>query len=160
MPRLLLSFALTSGLWLVGCAAADDRAADAARPGQAAQPPAAAGGNVDLPRFPSISPDGSEIVFSWRGDLWKAPAQGGHALRLTSHPADEGRSAWSRDGRRVAFNSTRTGFSNIHTMNADGTDVRQVTNIDQSCILAAYGLDPDGEEVITFWSRQIGRAHV
>lgn len=156
MPRLLLSFALTSGLWLVGCAAADDRAADAARPGQAAQPPAAAGGNVDLPRFPSISPDGSEIVFSWRGDLWKAPAQGGHALRLTSHPADEGRSAWSRDGRRVAFNSTRTGFSNIHTMNADGTDVRQVTNIDQSCILAAYGLDPDGEEVITFWSRLEG----
>ena len=31
-------------------------------------------GDVDLPSFPSISPDGEEVVFSWRGDLWKAPA--------------------------------------------------------------------------------------
>ena len=44
-------------------------------------------GNVDLPRFPSISPDGSTVVFSWRGDLWSVPFEGGRAIRLTSHPA-------------------------------------------------------------------------
>ena len=46
----------------------------------------AADGNVDLPRYPSISPDGAQVVFSWRGDLWKVPAVGGKAARLTSHP--------------------------------------------------------------------------
>ena len=34
-------------------------------------------GLVDLPRYPSISPDGTQIVFSWRGDLWKVAAGGG-----------------------------------------------------------------------------------
>ena len=37
----------------------------------------AGSGAVDLPRFPSISPDGSRIVFSSGGDLWLAGIQGG-----------------------------------------------------------------------------------
>ena len=81
-------------------------------------PPA---GRVDLPRYPSISPDGKSIVFSWRGDLWKVPSTGGHARRLTSDPADEHLSAWSSDGKLLAFGSTRKGGRNIFLMNADGT---------------------------------------
>lgn len=34
-------------------------------------------GEVGLPRFPSISPDGSELIFSWRGDLWRVSSEGG-----------------------------------------------------------------------------------
>ncbi|MFO7804024.1 MAG: hypothetical protein R6V55_17230, partial [Desulfovermiculus sp.] len=34
-------------------------------------------GPTALPRFPSISPDGSEIVFSAGGDLWLAAVDGG-----------------------------------------------------------------------------------
>ena len=82
---------------------------------------AAEEGNVDLPRYPSISPDGLQIVFSWRGDLWKVSSQGGSAQRLTSHLQDDLHSAWSRDGSRIAFTSTRAGSLNIHMMNADGT---------------------------------------
>ena len=48
-----------------------------------------AAGNVALPRFPSISPDGQTVVFSWRGDLWKVNTGGGMASRLTSPPSDE-----------------------------------------------------------------------
>jgi len=76
--------------------------------------PAAHGaGNVDLPRHPSISPDGSSILFSWRGDLWMVGADGGQARRLTSHPADEHASAWSPDGERIAFESNRAGATGI-----------------------------------------------
>src|SRR5687767_10286510 len=78
-------------------------------------------GNVDLPRYPSISPDGSQVTFSWRGDVWKVPASGGAALRLTSHPQDDLQSVWSRDGKRIALVSNRTGSANLHMMNADGT---------------------------------------
>src|SRR5207253_1425900 len=81
--------------------------------------------NVDLPRYPSINPDGSQIVFTWRGDLWKASSKGGFAERLTSHPLDDLASAWSRDGKRIAFSSTRAGGGNFFMMNADGTGIRQ-----------------------------------
>lgn len=158
MSRMIfVALALTSGLSLTGCAAAaptgagGDASASTVQP--AGQP---AKGNVDLPRFPSISPDGSTIVFSWRGDLWSVASEGGHATRLTAHPADEWLSAWSRNGRRIAFNSTRAGGNNIFTMNRDGTDVRQVTQIDQTVALSGYGLGPDGREVLTGWARLEG----
>ena len=37
-----------------------------------------------LLRFPDIS--GEKVVFTYAGDLWTAPASGGAAIRLTSHP--------------------------------------------------------------------------
>ena len=70
-------------------------------PGTGAAP--AAAGNVDLPRYPSVSPDGRTVVFSWRGDLWRVPAGGGAAERLTANPADEGRSAFTPDGAAIVF---------------------------------------------------------
>ena len=108
--------------------------------------------NVDLPRFPSMSPDGGTIVFSWRGDLWKCPSSGGHATRLTSHPGDDLLSAWSRDGTRIAFTSDRNGFSNIYIMNADGSEIREVTNTDRACTLSGFGVDDGGNEVVTYSS--------
>lgn len=111
---------------------------------------AAVDGNVDLPRFPSISPDGSQIVFSWRGDLWKVASVGGSAVRLTTHPLDDLRSAWGRDGAHIAFDSNRDGFQNIFVMNADGTDIRQVTNTDRPLSLIGFGTDDAGDEVVTF----------
>lgn len=92
--------------------------------------PAQTPGNVDLPRFPSLSPDGSLVVFSWRGDLWKADRRGGEASRLTSHPADEGRSAWLPDGSEIVFESDRLGARNVWSMKPDGTGLRQVTTLD------------------------------
>ncbi len=108
--------------------------------------------NVDLPRYPSISPDGEWVVFTWRGDLWKVSSRGGQAVRLTTHPLDDLRSAWSWDGSRIAFESDRNGYQNIYLMRADGTDVRQVTDIDVTCSLDGFGVDEAGNEVITFAS--------
>ena len=56
-----------------------------------------------LPRHPAPSPDGSQIAFSWQGDLWLVPAAGGDARRVTAHPASESYPVWSRDGRLLAF---------------------------------------------------------
>src|SRR3954447_537369 len=109
----------------------------------------AADANVDLPRYPSISPDGSQIVFTWRGDLWKVGSKGGYAQRLTSHPLDDLASAWSRDGKRIAFSSTRVGGGNFFIMNADGTSIRQVTQTDRATQLVAFGTDDAGNEVLT-----------
>ena len=101
---------------------------------------------VGLPRYPSISPDGSQIVFSWHGDLWKVSSAGGLAQRLTSHPEDETRSAWSPDGSLIAFNSTRSGANTIHIMNADGSDSRMIADVDRG--LNVSGFSPDGKDVL------------
>jgi tricorn protease len=50
---------------------------------------AAAAIEAPLPRHPAPSPDGSQIAFSWQGDLWLVPAKGGQAARFTAHPAVE-----------------------------------------------------------------------
>ncbi len=63
-----------------------------------------------LERFPSISPDGNFVVFSWTGsnpdgstDLWVKAVDGDALRRLTDTPAAEVHSAWSPDGREIAF---------------------------------------------------------
>jgi len=110
----------------------------------------AAEGNVDLPRYPSLSPDGKQIIFSWRGDLWNVPSAGGLATRMTSHPGSELRSAWSSDGSRIAFDSDRDGYTNLYIMNADGTGLMQLTFMDRPCTLIDFGTDDDGNDVLTF----------
>lgn len=104
------------------------------------------GGEVDLPRHPSISPDGKVIVFSWRGDLWRVGAGGGEAVRLTSHPADELGSAWSPDGAWIAFESNRSGRRSVHLMRPDGSDVRLLTLDDSAVSLS--GFTADGRHVL------------
>jgi tricorn protease len=107
-------------------------------------------GNVDLPRFPSISPDGETVVFSWRGDLWKVAFGGGTAIRLTSHPGRDHDSAWTPDGSTIVFESDRTGTTNLWAMAADGTGLRKITDLDSSVALGGVGVDSDGKVVVGF----------
>ncbi|MEY3142893.1 MAG: hypothetical protein RLY21_1386 [Planctomycetota bacterium] len=95
--------------------------------------------SVDLPRHPSISPDGSVVVFSWRGDLWRAPAAGGEAVRLTAGPSSETRSGFTPDGSRIVFESDREGLRNLWSMRPDGSDLRQLTDLDASFGLSSVG---------------------
>ncbi len=113
-----------------------------------AQPGLAA--DVDLPRYPTLSPDGSTVVFSWRGDLWQASRDGGPALRLTSHPAEEERAQFSRDGLHIAFESERDGFRNLWVMKPDGSDLRQLSRLDGPVMLTDFAVDADGKPVLMF----------
>ena len=38
-------------------------------------------------RMPALSPDGSQIAFVYRGDIWVAPGAGGRAMPITRHVA-------------------------------------------------------------------------
>ena len=109
-------------------------------------------GTVDLPRYPTISPDGTVAVFSWRGDLWKCPVTGGGAVRLTAMPSNEGRAAFSPDGTSIVFDSDRDGGRNLFVMKSDGSDVRQLTFGDSAAILSACGVDAAGRPVAYFES--------
>lgn len=82
------------------------------------------------PRFlrqPSISADGGQIVFTYRGDLWKVSSQGGAARQLTSHPAYDTAPVFSPDGKQVAFASDRHGQLDVFVMDAGGGEARRLT---------------------------------
>ena len=68
---------------------------------------------------PAISPDGTEIAFSFQGDIWKISSDGGRADRLTIHEAYETNPVWVSQ-EIIAFQSDRFGNADIYTMPSDG----------------------------------------
>jgi len=52
---------------------------------------------------PSFSPDGSQIAFDRRGEVYVKQIDGQGFLQLTSNPANDTSPAWSPDGRYIAF---------------------------------------------------------
>ncbi|MEE8105189.1 MAG: DPP IV N-terminal domain-containing protein, partial [Planctomycetota bacterium] len=88
---------------------------------------AGADDSILLADRPTISPDGATIAFHWRGDIWMASAGGGVAKRLTTHPAVEETAHFSRDGKRIAFVSHRTGTRQAFEIALDGGSLKQRT---------------------------------
>jgi len=78
-------------------------------------------------RNASISPDGSAIAFSYQGDIFTIPANGGQALRLTIHEAYDGDPVWSGDGKKIAFSSTRYGNKDVFVIPAVGGVAKRLT---------------------------------
>jgi Tol biopolymer transport system component/C-terminal processing protease CtpA/Prc len=78
-------------------------------------------------RYPAISPDGTTIVFSYQGDLYKVGADGGNALPLTMHEAHDYQPVWSRDGKKIAFASDRFGNFDVFVISASGGEAARLT---------------------------------
>lgn len=71
-------------------------------------------------RYPAISPDGSQIAFSFKGDIFTVPATGGKAQQITTNPAHDTKPVWSPDGKQLAFASDRMGSMDIYVVDKDG----------------------------------------
>ncbi len=78
-------------------------------------------------RYPAISPDGNEIVFSYKGDLYKVAADGGNAVPLTMHEAHDYQPVWSRDGEKIAFASDRFGNFDVFVISSNGGEATRLT---------------------------------
>ncbi|MGB6034175.1 MAG: hypothetical protein WBH55_15215, partial [Bacteroidota bacterium] len=60
-------------------------------------------------RHPSLNGDGSMVAFSYQGDIWVMPTDGGQAARMTIHEGYDGWPRWSSDDSLIAFSSDRFG---------------------------------------------------
>lgn len=66
------------------------------------------------------------IAFVRAGDIYTVTATGTGLTRLTT-TGNNANPAWSADGQRIAFDSTRTGGGDVYVMQADGTGVQRIT---------------------------------
>lgn len=78
-------------------------------------------------RYPAISPDGKSIAFSYKGDLWIVPSQGGKATLLTTHEGYEKSPVWSPDSKSLAFASDRHGNFDVFLIARDGGPAKRLT---------------------------------
>ncbi|MDE7025551.1 MAG: peptidase S41, partial [Paramuribaculum sp.] len=94
-----------------------------------------------------ISPNGDQIAFTYKGDIYKVSSKGGHATRLTAQPGSyESAPVWSPDGSTIAFASDRYGGGDVFVMSAEGgTPTRLTFNSAKETPVA---FTPDGKNVI------------
>ena len=78
-------------------------------------------------RYPSMSPDGKTVVFTYKGDLYRVAATGGTAVPLTVHQAHDFMPVWSHDGKQIAFASDRYGNFDVFVIPAEGGEARRLT---------------------------------
>jgi Tol biopolymer transport system component/C-terminal processing protease CtpA/Prc len=83
--------------------------------------------NPQWMRHSSISPDGTQIAFTYKGDLYKVNSNGGTAKQLTYHNAHDYKAIWSKDGSKIAFASNRYGNFDIYVMNSEGGSATRLT---------------------------------
>jgi tricorn protease len=97
-----------------------------------------------LMHYPDIAY--GKIVFSYQGDLWVVPQDGGRAVRLTVHDGFETHSRFSPDGKWIAFTGNYFGGTNVFIIPSDGGEPKQLTF--EASPAVVVGWTPDSQYVI------------
>lgn len=99
-----------------------------------------------LRRVPGLLGAGLAVaLLAWVG-IAAAQQREQAAVRLTTNPGQDVRPAWSPDGKRIAFQSNRTGAYQIWTVNRDGADERRVSRGEADDRHPAWS--PDGRQIV------------
>lgn len=102
--------------------------------------------------YPAVSADGQTVYFTYWGDIWAAPRDGGSpARRLTNNVAYDARPMPSPDGKWIAFLSDRFGNYDIFVMPAEGGVARRLTWDSTTDYL--YDWKPDGSAILEYCQR-------
>jgi len=99
-----------------------------------AQPPSSSSGaaavsnhpiHAGILRYPTVSE--TQIAFTYAGDIWLLPKQGGTATRLSSPPGEESFPRFSPDGSQLAFSGHYDGNLDIYVVPVSGGVPTRVT---------------------------------
>lgn len=105
----------------------------------------------------TISPDGTTIAFTYKGDIYTVPVSGGRAMQLTSHPAYDTAPVWSPDSKKIAFASDRMGSLDVFIVSREGGVPQRLTTHsgsetpivfkDNGHVLFAAAIQPSAEDM-------------
>ena len=110
--------------------------------------------NSDYEESPSWSPDGKHLLFTRQlriegdtshaanGEIFKYDLSSGEETRMTKKPGFDSGARYSPDGKQIAFYGLENDLFNIYLMNADGTNLTNLTNDTTECYSPAWS--PDG----------------
>jgi TolB protein len=111
---------------------------------------------------PEISPDGGRIVYNLflegANTIWVMDRDGGNAQMLIGPPRGNGWDpVWSPDGEWILFASDREVGVQLFAITADGSELRQVTNL--QFLRGRSAWSSDGTKIATYvgepWQREI-----
>lgn len=97
-------------------------------------------------RYPALSPDGKQIAFGYKGDIYTVPVTGGAAKQITMHVAHDYMPVWSPDSKKIAFAGFRFGNFDIFITSANGGNVSRLTAF--SGAESPYAFTPDGKYLV------------
>ena len=78
-------------------------------------------------RYCALSPDGTTIAFTYKGDIYTVPSTGGRATQITTNPAFDTTPVWSPDGKQIAFASDRMGSLDVFVVAKEGGVPQRLT---------------------------------
>ena len=78
-------------------------------------------------RNSKISPDGSTIAFTYKGDIFTVPSTGGEARQITSLGSYDTTPIWSLDGNSIVFSSNREGSFDLYIVSKNGGTPKRMT---------------------------------
>ncbi|MBV8705769.1 MAG: S9 family peptidase [Acidobacteriaceae bacterium] len=105
---------------------------------------------------PQLSPDGKTVAFTVQtvdlpnntkpSAIYTIPVSGGTPQLLTNEGNTNARPRWAPNSKRILFVSDRKDGSQIWSMNADGTDPKQITNMPTGA--DGETVSPDGKLIL------------
>ena len=140
-------FAYAGSLWTVPREGGDARRLVTGDPGYA--------------NNPLFSPDGSLVAFTGNfdsnEDVYVVPAAGGEPRRLTTHPGTDVAVAWTPDGKRILFRTSREAYSRfekLYTVSVDGGFPEELPL--PMGVQGAYSADARQLAYVPTWNRRAG----
>ena len=103
-------------------------------------------------RYPAISPDGSQIAFTYKGDIYLVPVDGGTAMPLTVDASHESMPVWSRDGQSIAYVSDQYGNLDIFIISVQGGKSTRLTYHSSDDFPSSFSHD---DQHVLFSSRRL-----
>jgi len=114
--------------------------------------------------LPALSPRGDRLAFTRRvidNNIWRLSLRregAGEAIELIASTQQDGYPHYSPDGRRIAFESDRSGFPEIWITDADGSNAFAVTEF-RGPVTGSPSWSPDSQQ-IAFDTRVTGQPEV